>query len=341
MSVKKSKGMNLMSQFVDNDNLLIVSPVLSKAIGVKEAMVLNQLHYWLDKGKKVYKGKVWVYKTYENWAKQDFTFWKAEQVKYIFTKLRKLGLVLVEKLADNRYNRVNYYSINYEKLASLFKSASKKFDTDLSAFFWNPVINATDNFILINEIKNNPSIRDVLSDVKENKTETKQDTNHINNKTAISDNFEPDTEQLTKMAELGIDPAKEVEFFVSRKKSTGETSACWKSSFTYWLNKAVSMGRVKTPAKTLPNAPQHAVNDFDDDLPPAFRAANESPDSSVKKDPSTTVMFNGRWFEPLPNMTAAETYKYVGKRRRGCESLDETYLKLLGEFNDGRYLEQA
>lgn len=345
---KKRNSENLMSLIYPEDRVIVVSPALAAKIGFDNAAVMQQLHYWLNRATKKHDGKNWVYKTYEGWSEQDFTFWKADKIKYIFTKLRAQGLVLAKQIADNKHDRTNFYTIDYAKIFALFgfNFNGKKPESNLADFFWRPVSDAPDNFILIDGLKNPSSKINLSPDVKENKQEitpqSTTDINNINKKTPISDNFEPDADHLQMMRELGVDPVKEIEFFVCRKKSTGETSACWKSSFTYWLNKAVSMGRIKKPIKTPPIKPQPAVNDFNDDLPPVFRDQADKPAKGVKKDYKTSVTFNGLWFEPLPSMTVLQTYNFVESNHRVGEMSDETYTRLFKELTDhGSYPKQA
>ncbi len=94
---------------------LVINPLLAERIGLNEAIVLQQLKYWLsetDSGVE-HDGRRWIYNTLEQWQKQ-FPFWSAETVKRTLSSLQKQGLVLVEKLAKARHDHTNYYAINYE-----------------------------------------------------------------------------------------------------------------------------------------------------------------------------------------------------------------------------------
>jgi hypothetical protein len=96
---------------------LVVSPTLACAIGLQEAIVLQQMHYWLSHSKFVHDDRHWVYNTYEDWAKQ-FPFWKPETIRKIIAKLRGDGLIDIAKLSDNPWDKTNYYAINYAVLAT-------------------------------------------------------------------------------------------------------------------------------------------------------------------------------------------------------------------------------
>ena len=115
-----------MSNLLINEPPLQVLPSLANKIGLNEAIVLQQVHYWLAHAKTKYDGKMWIYKTFERWREQDFKFWSKRTIERIFKKLTDMGLLLVEKLADNKQNRVNFYTINYEELNRISADLGKK-----------------------------------------------------------------------------------------------------------------------------------------------------------------------------------------------------------------------
>ena len=118
-----------MSSALINDYPITFLPHLAKAIGVNEALVLQQLHYWLVNHAEVqHEGRFWIYKTYEEWQEQDFFFWSVRTVKSIFKKLGDMGLIESQKLSSNRHNRVNYYTINAEKLAEISAICEAEFE---------------------------------------------------------------------------------------------------------------------------------------------------------------------------------------------------------------------
>lgn len=108
-----------MSNLLINEPPLQVLPSLAVAIGLNEAIALQQLHYWLAHAQKEHDGKMWIYKTYADWRSQDFPFWSERTIQRTFLNLEKAGLVLAEKLSDNKHNKVNFYTVNYENLAKL------------------------------------------------------------------------------------------------------------------------------------------------------------------------------------------------------------------------------
>lgn len=96
---------------------LIVLPSLAKAIGLNEAIALQQLHYWLNnpKGGVEMDGERWVYNTYEEWQADNFTFWSVRTVMRTFANLEEMGLVISMQKAS--YDRKKYYRVHYDNLS--------------------------------------------------------------------------------------------------------------------------------------------------------------------------------------------------------------------------------
>ena len=86
-----------MSKLLIDDRPLILLPALAVAIGLNEAVALQQLHYWLktyeeaesgtQNPKHFRDGRWWVYNTAEGWQK-NFLFWSEPTVRRTFTSLR-------------------------------------------------------------------------------------------------------------------------------------------------------------------------------------------------------------------------------------------------------------
>lgn len=94
---------------------LVISPLLACRIGLNEAIVLQQICYWLEETTSgvEHDGKKWIYNTIEQWNAQ-FPFWSSDTVKRSLTSLKKRGLVDVKQLNKSRHDRTNFYAINWE-----------------------------------------------------------------------------------------------------------------------------------------------------------------------------------------------------------------------------------
>lgn len=107
--------------FIDNKDVLIIHKSLANILGdLNEAVVLNQLNYWIERYKETnhnFKdGKYWVYNSYKQWAIDNFPFWSETTVKRTFTRLENKGIVVSANYNKMSIDKTKWYSIDYEKL---------------------------------------------------------------------------------------------------------------------------------------------------------------------------------------------------------------------------------
>lgn len=107
---------------------LVINIKLAQAIGLNEAIVLQQMHYWINKNKdnnkNNYKGLIWTYSSYESWQRQ-FPFWSTDTVIRAINRLEMLGLLISDKRYNKLLNHTKWYTINYtrvEKLKRILKN---------------------------------------------------------------------------------------------------------------------------------------------------------------------------------------------------------------------------
>ena len=107
---------------------LIVLPSLAIRVGLEQAIVLQQLHYFLGlnyhAGRNIRDDKVWTYNSYEKWQ-QIFPFFSKKTVQRIFVNMEKDEILISENYNNSALNRIKWYSINYEKLQALDFPKSK------------------------------------------------------------------------------------------------------------------------------------------------------------------------------------------------------------------------
>lgn len=110
-----------MSKLLINEPPLQVLPSLAKAIGLNEAIVLQQLHYWISNPKvgKEHDGMRWVYNSVREWQEDNFPFWSEATIKRALASLRENGIVFAENLNRAEYDRTLWYTINYEALGHI------------------------------------------------------------------------------------------------------------------------------------------------------------------------------------------------------------------------------
>lgn len=93
---------------------LVVIPELAVRLGLNEAMLLQQIQYWLTETTSgvEYDGSRWIYNTVEEW-KNQFPFFSESTIKRAFTNLKKQGVLRIEQINKSNHDRTNYYAINY------------------------------------------------------------------------------------------------------------------------------------------------------------------------------------------------------------------------------------
>lgn len=114
---------------------LVLQPSLAMEIGLNEAIVLQQIHYWIEIEKKSSKkevvekhfknGRWWIYNTYDQWQEQ-FPFWCLRTIKSIFKRLESMDLLICGNFNKFGYDRTRWYTINYDVLESLKQQHSAK-----------------------------------------------------------------------------------------------------------------------------------------------------------------------------------------------------------------------
>lgn len=116
-----------MSKLLIDDYPIQVLPKLAEMIGLNEAIILQQIHYWLNTSKHCYDGKTWIYNSYPNWVKQ-FPFWSERTVKRTFSSLEKQDLLFVGNYNKAGFDKTKWYSINYKTLNELVARPSGQND---------------------------------------------------------------------------------------------------------------------------------------------------------------------------------------------------------------------
>jgi len=109
-----------MSKLLIHEPPLQVLPSLAEAIGLNEAIVIQQLHYWLQlpKGGKEQEGHKWIFNTYEEWAEQ-FPFWSVSTIQRTFASLEKSNLIISKQLNKKGHDMTKFYRINYDELCKM------------------------------------------------------------------------------------------------------------------------------------------------------------------------------------------------------------------------------
>jgi uncharacterized phage protein (TIGR02220 family) len=111
-----------MSKLLIYDNPIMILPTLAQKIGLNEAVMLQQIHYWLVSSQHEKDGRKWVYNTYRDWQRQ-LPFWSESTIKRSIKSLEEQGYLLSANYNRLKMDKTKWYSINYEKLAELESDA--------------------------------------------------------------------------------------------------------------------------------------------------------------------------------------------------------------------------
>ena len=178
-----------MSKLLIQEPPLQVLPSLAVAIGLDEAIALQQLHYWLNnpksEGRVDENGIKWVYNTYAEWKEKDFPFWSEDKIQRVFLDLEKIGLVISAKLDAHKRDMRKFYRIDYNALCALHGAVL-------------PPSNAA-------------KASHVKDELTETTTENNTSDNQISKPTARIDRTEQEQEELDRKKENWLFPANQAE----------------------------------------------------------------------------------------------------------------------------------
>lgn len=107
------------SHLLINEPPLQVLPSLAVAIGLNEAIVLQQLHFRLLISQHVINGVQWYYNSYDAWHR-EFPWWSLRTLRGIFTDLEQRGYVRSGNFNAKKSDRTKWYTIVYERLEEAY-----------------------------------------------------------------------------------------------------------------------------------------------------------------------------------------------------------------------------
>lgn len=103
------------STYLLNEYPLIVLPSLACAVGLNEAIVLQQINFWIANPKigKMHDGLRWVRNSLDEWHRDNFPFWSMPTLKRVMASLDEQDLIFkLSSLNDNPYDKTLWYTIN-------------------------------------------------------------------------------------------------------------------------------------------------------------------------------------------------------------------------------------
>ena len=126
-SYLRQKGIKKMEQtnynrLLINEPPLQVLPSLAVALkSVDKAIIVQQIHYWLNTSNHFKDGRKWVYNTMDEWQKQ-FPWIANSTLRRHFKQLEQENVLLTANYNKAKFDRTKWYSLNYKKISILERS---------------------------------------------------------------------------------------------------------------------------------------------------------------------------------------------------------------------------
>ncbi len=120
---------------------LLVLPKLAVLLGLTEAIILQQVHFWITIAGKQVQGDKWIFNRLEDWH-QQFPFWSTRTIQRALLQLEKHGYIQSRtnsrmlpilkkeksKLARPFHKDTKWYSIRYAKLNNTVQAIAIQHD---------------------------------------------------------------------------------------------------------------------------------------------------------------------------------------------------------------------
>lgn len=106
------------SSLLIDESPLQVIPSLAVAIGLNEAIMLQQIHYWQRISPNEQDGRRWVAMSAPDLV-DKFPFWSEKTIKRTVAELRERGLLIITKKSSTSWDRANWYAVDYDAMNRL------------------------------------------------------------------------------------------------------------------------------------------------------------------------------------------------------------------------------
>ena len=121
-----------MSNLLLDDRPLVIQPKLIELLGdPTEAIILQQIHYWLVKNINIKDGYSWVYNSMVDWNKQ-FPWLSLKTLKRKFKSLEDKGLLITGNYNKAKFDRTKWYRIDYDAFSNLGNALGQNDLTNVS-----------------------------------------------------------------------------------------------------------------------------------------------------------------------------------------------------------------
>ncbi|MBD2254625.1 hypothetical protein [Nostoc parmelioides] len=122
------------SKLITPESPLLVPPLLAAEIGLTEAMILQQIHYFCQISKHIKRdGRRWFWKTLKDWG-QTLPFFTTSAIRRAIANLRdKFKLIDVCRHSEKTWYQANWFTVNVENVQVLWNRICQNQQIDVSA----------------------------------------------------------------------------------------------------------------------------------------------------------------------------------------------------------------
>ena len=107
-----------MGNLLLDERPLIVLPSLAAGLqSLDEAVILQQIHYWIEKKQNYRDGRYWVYNSMGNWMQQFPWIKSRTTLTRYFNNLEKKGLLITGNYNKAGFDKTKWYTIDYSTLS--------------------------------------------------------------------------------------------------------------------------------------------------------------------------------------------------------------------------------
>ncbi len=136
------------SKLITPESPLLVPPLLAAEIGLNEALILQQIHYYCLMSKHIKRdGRRWFWKTLSDWSK-TLPFLSTSTIRRAIANLKdKFNLIDVERHSQKTWYQANWFTINVENVETLWNIISHSGHMDVTNLNTSNCSKRTDDII--------------------------------------------------------------------------------------------------------------------------------------------------------------------------------------------------
>lgn len=125
------------SKFLIDTYPLVIQPTVAKALGLEDAIILQQIQYWLNHNEKeeselpedkrlhYHDERWWTYNAVTSWQIKNFPFMSIDTIKKAIARLEATGILLSGNYNQMKLDRTKWYSIDYDRMEAYMEAWRK------------------------------------------------------------------------------------------------------------------------------------------------------------------------------------------------------------------------